>query len=89
MYQAKCYFFILLYYPTLNTVNLCGTFVAGKKMKKVEIIQKQSLRSVYNDYSSTYQELLDKAHRPPMFTNRLQRMVSFVDKCIKGKCPVY
>ena len=58
-------------------------------MKKVEIIQNQSLRYVYNDYSYTYQELLDTANRPLMFTNRLRRMVSFVDKCIKRKCLVY
>ncbi len=36
--------FIRLYYHTLNTANLYGTFVAGKKWKKVEIIQKQSLK---------------------------------------------
>ncbi len=52
-------------------------------MKKVEQIQKQSLRYVYGDYTSTYIELLDKVKRPLMYTSRLRRMLSFVEKWYK------
>ncbi len=66
-------------------------FWGRQNNEKIEIIQKQSLRYVYiiNDYSSTYQELLDKANRPLMSTNRLRGMVSLVDNGIKAICPVY
>ena len=69
--------------------HLCGR----QKNEKVEIIQKQSLRYVYNDYSSTtyatIAPLVDKANRPLKFTNTLRRLIWFVDKCIKGRCPAY
>ncbi len=69
------------------TVNLCGPFVAKAKSKKNEIFQNQYLRYVY-DYRTTYQRITGQ-HRPLPFTNRLRRMVSFVSKCVKGKCPLY
>ncbi len=53
------------------------------KAKKVEQIQNQSLRFVYGDYTSTYIELLDKAERALMYTSRLMRIVSLVEKCLE------
>ncbi len=57
--SSKMLIFILLYYHALTTLNVCGTFVE-RKMKKVEIIQKQSLRYVCNDhrYTNMHQELI-------------------------------
>ncbi len=49
MYQAKkksMLLFILFDYHTLNTVNQCGTFEAGKTMKKLKLF-KSSLCDMY------------------------------------------
>ncbi len=60
-----------------------------QKGNSLLLFKKQSLRYVYNDYSPTYQELLDKGNRPLIFTNRLRCMISIVNKRIKGIFPVY
>ncbi len=58
-------------------------------MKKIEKLQKQALRYVFNDFNASYRELLEKANRPLMYTHRLRRMLLFVEKCIDRKCPMY
>ncbi len=54
-------------------------------MKKIEKIQKQALRYIFNDFNASYSELLEKGNRPLMYTHRLRRILSFVGKCIEGK----
>ena len=58
-------------------------------MKKIEKIQKQALLYIFNDFNASYSELLEKANGPLMYTHRLRRILSFVEKCIEGKCPMY
>ncbi len=53
------------------------------------VIQKQALRYIFSDFNASYSELLEKANRPLMYTHRLRRILSFVEKCIEGKCPMY
>ena len=52
-------------------------------------LKKQALRYVFNDFNASYSELLEKANRPLMYTRRLRHMLSFVEKCIDRKCPMY
>ena len=58
-------------------------------MKKIEKIQKQASRYVFNYFNASYSELLEKDNRPLMYTHRLKRIISFLEKCIDGKCPMY
>ncbi len=39
--------------------------------------------------NASYSELFEKANRPLMYTHRLRRILSFVERCIQGKCRMY
>ncbi len=58
-------------------------------MKKLERIQKQALRYVYNNYSSSYEELLNKANRPTLYVQRLRSILSIVYKSLMKQGPIY
>ena len=64
-------------------------FCKSDDTKMVEKIQKQALRYVFNDYDSSYSELLQKCVRQLMYTNRLRNMIDFVHKCMTGNVPKY
>ncbi len=51
-------------------------------MKKLERIQKQALgyMYVYNNYSSSYEELLNKANRPTLYVQRIRSVLNIVYK---------
>ncbi len=52
--------------------------------KKIYKIQKQGLRYVIHDFNASYNEWLEKSNRPLMYTQRLRRILSFVEKVLKG-----
>ena len=56
---------------------------------KIERIQKQALRYVFNDHSSSYYVLRSKAQRPIMYVQRLRSILTEVYKCINKLGPRY
>ena len=58
-------------------------------MKKIEKIQKQALRYVFNDYTSNYDELLKKASKTMLYVQRIKSILSIVQKCLQKACPSY
>ena len=47
-------------------------FCSNKCSYKMEKIHKRALRVVFNDYESSYMELLKKANRPPLYVSRME-----------------
>ena len=81
----------LFYTHILSQFEYCSLiwhFCSGDTTQKIEKIQKQALVYVFNYFNASYSELLEKANRPLMYSHRLRRMLSFVEKCIDGKCPM-
>ena len=58
------------------------------KLKKKKI-NKRALRVTFNDYTSSYQELLDKANHSCLYIIRQQRIVLEVYKCLNGLNPPF
>ena len=56
-------------------------FCGKKNNNKIEKIQERSLRILYNDYHSSYEQLLEKADTTTMLTARLKAMTLEVYKC--------
>ena len=55
--------------------------------RKLEKIQERALRFVFNDFSCTYRELLDKAEKPSLIQMRAQATVEQVYKVINNQAP--
>ena len=55
-------------------------------MKK---IQKRALRFIYNDYVSTYDELLQKSLLPTLKIRRLRTMAIETFKIVNKSCPLF
>ncbi len=70
-------------------MQLYGISVAEKTWKKMERIQKQALRYVYNNYSSSYEELLDKSNRPTLYVQRLRSILNILYKSLMKQGPIY
>ena len=58
-------------------------------MNKWQRIQKQASRYIYNKYSSSYEELLNKANRPTFYVQRLRSILSIVYKFLMKQLPKY
>ena len=57
--------------------------------KKIERIQERSLRILYNDFTSSYASLLEKADTTTVLIRRLRLIAIFVFKSLHGLNPSY
>ena len=64
-------------------------FSSAKSLNKVESLQKRVLRFLYEDYVSSYEELLQKAGKETMKVNRLRSLCIEIYKSINNINPTY
>ena len=64
-------------------------FSSAKSLNKVESLQKRALRFLYEDYVSSYEELLQKAGKEAMKVNRLRSLCIEIYKSINNINPMY
>ena len=57
--------------------------------KKIEKIQERALRFIYNEYTSSYEDLLCKSKLPSLKVRRLRTFALEVFKIDNKDCPVY
>ena len=62
---------------------------SAKSLNKVESLQKRALRFLYEDYVSSYEELLQKAGKETMKVNRLRSLCIKIYKLINNINPMY
>ena len=62
------------FYSNFNYCPLVWMFSSAKSLNKVESLQKRALRFLYEDYVSSYEELLQKAGKETMKVNRLRSL---------------
>ena len=58
-------------------------------MCKMEKLQKRALRIIFNDYTSTYAELLDQAKCPSLYVSRMRAIAIETYKCLHGINPPF
>ena len=62
------------FYANFNYCPFVWMFSSAKSLNKVESLQKRGLRFLYEDYVSSYEELLQKAGKVTMKVNRLRSL---------------
>jgi hypothetical protein len=76
----------------LSNFNYCPViwnFCSKSKSKLIEKIHERGLRYVYNDYSTSYSNLLIKSKRESMYNIRLKKIVIYVYKCLHRLTPPF
>ena len=75
---------------TLSNSNYCSLawhFCNENNSRKLEKIQERALRFVYEDFDSSYEELLDKAKIPTLHVRRLRTMALETFKILNNMSP--
>ena len=80
----NCYF-----YSNFNYCPLAWMLSSVKSSNKVESLQKRALCFLYEDYVSSYEELLQKAGKKTMKVNRLRSLCIEIYKLINNINPTY
>ena len=83
--QRRNYIFL----SNLNFCPLAWHFCTDKNTNKIEKVQERALRFVYNDYNSTYLELVDKAKVPTLQVRRIKTVALETFKIINNLSPTY
>ena len=76
----------------MSNFNYCPViwhFCGENNTRKMERIQERALRFIYDDYFSSYEQLLDKSSLPSLKLRRLRAMGIEVFKILNGKSPIY
>ena len=77
------------FHSNFNYCPLVSMFSSTKSLNKVESLQKRALRFLYEDYVSSYEELLQKAAKETMKVNRLTSLCIEIYKSINNTNPTY
>jgi hypothetical protein len=64
-------------------------FCSEKNTQKMEKLQKRALRFIYNDYKSTYDELLEKSLLPTLKVRRLRTLAIETFKILNKFSPIF
>ena len=72
-----------------NYCPLVWIFSTAKSLNKIESLQKRALRFLYNDYSISYEDLLEKAGKVKMSVNRLRNLCVEIYKTINKLNPEF
>ena len=65
--------------------HLCGNAYTAK----MEKLQERALRFVYNDSTSSYTDLLQRANKPSLYLGRLRKLSIEVYKIVSKECPEF
>ena len=74
---------------TFKYCPLLWMFSSPKSLNKIESLQKRALRFLYEDYVSSYEELLQKSGKETMKKYRLRRLCIEIYKSVSNINPMY
>ena len=72
-----------------NYCPLVWIFSTAKSLNKIESLQKRALRFLYNDYSISYEDLLEKAGKVKMSVSRLRNLCVEIYRTINKLNPEF
>ena len=64
-------------------------YLSSKSLKKIEKIQERTLRILYNDSTSDYNQLLNKSSKASMEVKRLRKLALEIFKTLNNLNPEY
>ena len=76
----------------LSHFNFClmiWHYCSMRDLRKIEKLQNNALKYVYNDFKSLYTDLRKMANRPLMYIERQRCILLEVFKCLNQICPRY
>ena len=82
----------ILHSFVLSNFNYCSLVYhesGSRNDCKLEKIQERALRSVFNDFQSSYSELLKQANMNSLFSNRSKKLLDHVYKVIHDLSPLF
>ena len=83
---------VLLNSFVLSNFNYCRLvwhFCSSKSLKKIKKIQERALRILYNDFTSDYNQLLNKSTKASMGVKRLRNLALEIFKALNHLSPEY
>jgi hypothetical protein len=84
---------LTIYYSfIMSNFNYCPLvwhFCGEKNTKQIDKIQERALRFIYNEYTSSYEDLLCKSKLPSLKVRRLRTFALEVFKIVNKDCAVY
>ena len=87
--NQKSDFDMMIYYLILITVRLPGIFVLKVTLKTWKKNQERALRFVYDDFKSTYEELLNKANIPFLHIKKIRTMAVETFRILNDMSPLH
>ena len=72
-----------------NYCSLVRNFSSAQSLNKMENLQKRALRFLWNDYDSTYKDLLEKSSCPNMKLRRQRTLCIEIYKALNELNPGY
>ena len=85
--QSRMTIFHTFILSNFNFCPLSWHFCSKTNTNKIEKIQERALRFVYDDFNSSYTELLTKANLPTLETRRIRTMAIETFKILNGLAP--
>ena len=76
-------------FSNFNYCPLVWFFSSSKSVEKIEKVQERALRFLYDDYNSSYAELLVKSEKCTMHVNRLRYLCIEIFKTLKQLNPEF
>ena len=76
-------------YSNFNYCPLVWHFCSAKSVKKIEKIQEQALRILYNNFSSDFESILNKSGKLTIEVKRLRILALEVSKTLNNMNPEY
>ena len=76
-------------YSNFNYCPLVWHITSSNSIKKIEKIQERSLRFLYNDFNSSYEQLLEQTGKTTMLISRLKTLCIEIYKTINRINPTY
>ena len=76
----------------INNFNYCPLVwhhCSKENTNKVEKIQERSLHTIFSDYKSGYQLLLEKSGKELLYVGRIKKIALFVFQCLNKDNPPY
>ena len=73
----------------LNYCSIIWNHCGKKNADKLEKINERCLHFVFNDFHSTYDELLDYINQPCLQDHRIHDMLTLIYRALNGNTPVY
>jgi hypothetical protein len=81
---------ILFYSFILSHFDYCSLAwfsCSDTEAKQIEKIQRRAMKYIYNDFASSYANLLEKSGRPSMYVQRVRKLMIHVFCAINKICP--